>query len=115
MQIRYPAHNQQKIELGLHSDLTVGYKDYCRVSQALFLTCAHVSPLSSSLKIYLHFNKFVKRPLFQCFVTVGQGLRKLIVSEVLLLKSSFTNLNLHFFIDLFLITFKLLINFLEIQ
>ena len=61
-----------------------GYKSKGKVKRDLFhvCMCAHaffpsLPPLSLSLKVYFHFNKFVKYPLFKCFVMAGQGLREL--------------------------------------
>ena len=51
-----------------------GDKIYCEVSWVSLFTCMWDS---LSVKMYFHFNKFVKRPPLQGFATVRWGLRKL--------------------------------------
>lgn len=67
----------QKVRLGRHSGPYCGmvYKDYCRVSPALFFNL-HVR--ESSVPLWkCTFHKCVKRLLFQCFAPAQRGPGKL--------------------------------------
>ena len=61
IQIRYSAQNQSEDQIGFPLEATLwGIRTTAEWVGASFLTWAHMSPPSPSLRMYFRFNKFVK-------------------------------------------------------